>query len=78
MRCGRPSAWWKHNGRCDTVTIEINRAHSLYIFRINPFSPRIIDRRLNRHGARWETYHVCNSEEQARKLIYELEKGKTQ
>lgn len=36
------------------MTIEITRKASIYQFRINPYQPRSIDRRINRHGARWK------------------------
>lgn len=56
------------------MTIEINRANSPYIYRTNPINPRIIDRRKNKHGARWEWFRLCQSDEEARAALLKLEK----
>lgn len=42
------------------MTIEINR-NTQYTFRINPFQPRNIDRRENKHNARWKHWHTYGS-----------------
>jgi hypothetical protein len=56
------------------MTIEILRGKSAYIYRINPYNGRMIDRRLNRHNARWEGFRLCNDEQDARNKILKLEK----
>lgn len=37
------------------MSIEINR-NTKYTYRLNPFQPRMIDRRENKRGARWAHY----------------------
>lgn len=56
------------------MTIEINRQNSMYIYRVNPWNPRLIDRRLNRHRARWEPYRDCVTEVAARSTLLQIEK----
>lgn len=58
--------------------IEINRAKSIYIFRINPYNDREIDRRLNRHGARWERYSQHGTPAEARATLFAIEARKKQ
>lgn len=58
--------------------IEINRAKSIYIFRINPYNDREIDRRLNRHGARWERYSQHSTPDEARTTLFAIETRKKQ
>jgi hypothetical protein len=55
------------------VSLEINRGGSPYVYRINPTNPLIIDRKANRHGARWKMYRLCRSEEEARNALLKLE-----
>lgn len=55
------------------MTIELNRAHSPYIFRQNPFNPRIIDYRRNSHGARWKPYQTFDTEQEARAEMWKIE-----
>lgn len=55
--------------------IEINRAGSEYIFRINPHNSRLIDRRKNVHRGRWERFAAYRTEEEARTEILKLEKA---
>lgn len=38
------------------MTIEIARGKIEYIYRLNPYQNCCIDRRINRHGARWQHY----------------------
>lgn len=54
--------------------IEINRAGSEYIFRQNPFQPRAIDRRKNKHNARWEHFVWATTEESAREMLLKLQR----
>jgi hypothetical protein len=56
--------------------IEINRANSLYIFRVNMYNDREIDFRRNQHNARWKRLAVYDSAEEARTVLLQLEKGK--
>ena len=52
--------------------IEINWANSPFIFRQNPFNPRIIDVRPNKHGGRWKPYDSFPTEEEARAEMLHL------
>ena len=52
--------------------IEINRDKSVMVYRINPYNARCIDRKENRHKARWEHYCTCASEEEARAEIVKI------
>jgi hypothetical protein len=56
------------------MSIEVNRKDSKYTYRINPYNPRIIDCRVNRHGARWMWYGIRNTPEEARAYLLQLEK----
>lgn len=56
------------------MTLEINRGGSPYVYRINPTNPLIIDRKPNKHNARWKMYRLCKSEEEARSALLKLEK----
>lgn len=38
------------------MTVEINRNDSKYSYHINEKDPLQIDRRINRHGAKWDFY----------------------
>jgi hypothetical protein len=53
--------------------IEINR-NSEYTYRLNPWNPLIIDRRANRHGARWIFFARRATPEDTLKYLLELEK----
>lgn len=52
--------------------IEINRRKSLRVYRINPYNAREIDWRENRHGARWQRYCTCASEDEARAEVVKI------
>jgi hypothetical protein len=54
--------------------IEINRANSPWIYRINPYNPRLIDRRKNKHFARWSPYQTFDTEEEARNTLLQIER----
>lgn len=56
-----------------TMTIEINRAGSVYIYRINPHNLRLIDRRKNVHRGRWEPYWYYPSAEDAADALWDIE-----
>lgn len=36
------------------MTIEIQNKASAYQYRQNPYNPRCLDKRLNKHRAKWE------------------------
>lgn len=55
------------------MSITIQRGKSEYVYRINPYQPREIDRKPNRHRARWERYTTCASAEGATKMLLKLE-----
>lgn len=56
--------------------IEINRAGSEYIYKIDEKDNRLIRRRFNRHNARWEDFRICASAEGATKTLLKLEAEK--
>ena len=53
--------------------IEINRAGSEYIYRVNPNNPRLVDRRKNVHRGRWEPHFYYPSAEEAAAAIWDIE-----
>lgn len=56
------------------MTIELMRKESVWVYRINPNQPRVIDRKRNKHGARWEWFRLCADEQIARDSLFQLEK----
>lgn len=56
------------------MTIEISSNKLLYIFRVNPYNPRIIDRRKNQNRAKWEWFRLCDSADEARAVLLKLER----
>lgn len=56
------------------MTIEISSNKILYTFRQNPYNPRIIDRRKNQSGQRWEWFRLCESADEARAVLLKLER----
>lgn len=56
------------------MTIELSRGKSKYIYRINPDNPRVVDRRLNQHNARWQLFRLCASEQVAKDSLFRLER----
>jgi hypothetical protein len=57
--------------------IEIARKKSRFIYRLNPWNARVIDRRLNQHNARWQAYGAFDTEQEARNTILKLEAPQT-
>lgn len=55
------------------MAIEITR-NGTYIYRLNPINRRIIDRRLNRHRARWERYRSYQTQAEALAALLKIEK----
>lgn len=56
------------------MTIEVNRRDSKYTYRVNPYNSCMIDRRVNRHGAKWEWYATRATADDTRKYLLQLEK----
>jgi hypothetical protein len=56
--------------------IEINRVGSEYIYRVNEYNKRQIERRKNRHNARWKHYQYALTEEAATKMLFSLQNDK--
>lgn len=58
------------------MTIEMQREKSPHIYRTNPDNPRLIERRENRRGARWEAFRLCESAAAAKAVLLKLERKK--
>lgn len=56
--------------------IEVNRAGSLYIFRINQYNERVIEFRRTKAYSHWKPLVTYASAEEARAALFQLEKGK--
>lgn len=56
------------------MTLEINR-NSAYTYRQNADDPRLIERRPNRHNARWQEWRMFDTAEQAKAALLKLEDG---
>lgn len=54
--------------------IEINRAGSEYIYKLNEMNGRQIMRRKNRHNARWVHWQYALTEESARAMLMKIQK----
>lgn len=52
--------------------IEISRAKSAYVYRQNPANPLIIDRKENRHNARWYFYARRDTPREAKAALLAL------
>lgn len=69
---GRTLSVWEQG-----MTIEISRGKSEHIFRLNPYNPRLIDRRKNVAYARWKRYgEPYATQTEALAALLKLEKGK--
>ena len=55
--------------------IEITRGDNMFLYRIAPSDPLVIERRENRHGCRWGFYKVCDSANDARRALLNIGKG---
>lgn len=53
--------------------IEITREKSIYTYRLNPFNSRIIDRKENKHRAKWVSFATYASADIARAALLKLE-----
>lgn len=56
------------------MSLEINRAHSPWVYRISPDNPRLIERKPNKARARWMMYRLCTTEQVARDALLKLER----
>jgi hypothetical protein len=54
--------------------LEINR-NSEYTFRINPDDPKQVDRRENRHNARWTFWLRRDSATEAKIALLKIQRG---
>lgn len=52
------------------MSLEILHANQPYIYRISESNPLIIERRQNRHRARWQMWRLCKSVEEAKAALY--------
>lgn len=55
------------------MSLEITKGNSRYTYRINADDPRLIDRRPNRHNARWKLWRLFGSSEEAKSALLKLE-----
>lgn len=53
------------------MTLEITR-NGKWIYRINPTDPRLIERRENKHGARWYWYARRDTPNEAKASLLKL------
>lgn len=58
------------------MTLEITHSTSPYTYRINADDPRLIDRRPNRHNARWKLWRLFDTSEEAKAALLKLETAK--
>lgn len=56
------------------MALEIQRPHSKYMYRIDPKDPRNVDRRENKHGARWYFYARRDTINEAKAALLQLER----
>jgi len=56
------------------MAIEISDSKVEYTYRVNPFQPNCLDRKRNRHGARWEHWQKCNTASEAVAALLELQR----
>lgn len=54
------------------MTIEMQRKDSPYIYRLNPDTPQVIDRRPNKRGARWQPFRLLPSATEAKIALLKL------
>ncbi len=57
------------------MSLEITRAKSTYTYRINAYNGREIDRRENRHNARWARFATYPTPQEATAALLQLESG---
>lgn len=54
--------------------IEISHGQSVFVYRVNPSNPRLVDRKRNKHRAQWQPFCWYYSAEAAAKAILEIER----
>jgi hypothetical protein len=52
--------------------IEISRQSGAFTYRISPSDPLLIERRQNKHGARWLGWQRYAGEDEARQALLEI------
>lgn len=57
------------------MTLELTAGKSRYQYRIHERDKRIIERRMNKHGARWGFYKVCDSPNDAKRALLAMQDG---
>lgn len=56
------------------MTIQMTRGKSVYTYQIDPSNPLIIERKLNRHNARWQAWRMLETAEHARAALLTLDR----
>jgi hypothetical protein len=56
------------------MTIELSRGAAAWVYRICPTDPLLIERRENRHGARWVWYAHRDTLHEARAALLQIGK----
>lgn len=54
------------------MTLELTPSTSPYQYRISATDKRLIERRLNKAGARWLFYKICDSPNDAKRALLKL------
>lgn len=57
------------------MTIELSRGKSRYKYQISATDPRMIQRKENRHNARWQDWRLCADADAARAALLRVETG---
>ena len=55
--------------------IEITRGDNTFLYRIAPTDPLVIERRMNKAGARWGFYKACDSANDAKRALLAIGQG---
>lgn len=56
------------------MSLEITRTKGEYTYRVNPYAPTELDRKHNRHRARWQRFSVHDSAEEAMTALLGMER----
>lgn len=56
------------------MSIEVQRKGSLYVYRISPTDPLLVERKANQHGARWCFYAHRDTANEAKALLLAIGK----
>lgn len=57
------------------MTLELTAGKSRYQYRISPSDKCSIQRRINKHGARWEYYTTCQTAQDAKAALLAMQDG---